>query len=188
IELPKTLPDALTEPLLTAAGVVTGTAAYMSPEQTRGEQADARSDVFTLGCILYEAAAGRRPFAGPNVIDMLWHIAHTEAPVLSGIDPELARIIAKCMEKDPALRYPTARGLAEDLGVRRQSRRFGTTSISKSGGSAAALLKIAIVIAIVVVGFLIFKPPARKISSIAVLPFDNVKSDPELDYISDGVT
>ncbi len=96
----------------TVEGGLVGTVAYMSPEQTRGETLDGRSDVFSLGCVLYEGLTGRRPFGGPSVLHVL-HAISTEAPIpASLLRPSLPRgvdeVLARALAKDRALRYSGA--------------------------------------------------------------------------------
>ena len=103
-------------PQYSLPGVVVGTAAYMSPEQARGQPVDQRSDIFSFGCILYEAVAGRRPFEGESVIDTLHKIIYTPAPPITDFNPaapaELQRIIRRCLAKDPEERYQTIKDVA----------------------------------------------------------------------------
>ena len=97
---------------------VVGTAAYMSPEQARGLRLDHRSDIFSLGSVLYEMLAGQPPFRRPTVADTVSAILNEEAPALppaSRVDGALERIVRHCLEKDPALRFQSARDLAFDL-------------------------------------------------------------------------
>jgi serine/threonine protein kinase/Tfp pilus assembly protein PilF len=99
----------------TMPGTVMGTASYMSPEQARGERVDARTDLFSLGVVLYELLAGQRPFAGVNMIDILGAILNQEPAPLSDAPAELQRIVTKALQKDRAARYQTAQELAHDL-------------------------------------------------------------------------
>ena len=109
----------VTAPALTAQGIVMGTPAYMSPEQAQGRTVDARSDVFSLGAVLYEMLAGRRPFEGANEISLLSAILRDPPPALRGlradVDPRLEAVVARCLEKDPAARYPDANALVSAL-------------------------------------------------------------------------
>jgi serine/threonine protein kinase len=103
----------------TRPGMVMGTIGYMSPEQAQGKPVDQRSDIFSFGCILYEAATGRKPFAGDSMIDSLHKIVYTQAPLIRESNPtapaELQRIVRKCLVKDPADRYQSIRDVAIDL-------------------------------------------------------------------------
>ncbi|MGI8918612.1 MAG: protein kinase domain-containing protein [Pyrinomonadaceae bacterium] len=100
-------------------GVVMGTVGYMSPEQAQAKRVDQRSDIFSFGCILYEAVTGRKPFAGDSIVDTLHKIIHEPAPSIADLNPaapaELQRIIRKCLAKEPAKRYQTIRDVANDL-------------------------------------------------------------------------
>ena len=103
----------------TAPGMLMGTAAYMSPEQARGQEVDGRTDVWSFGCLLYEILAGRPPFGGETPSDTLSLILHREPPPLARyapeVPPELERIVAKALTKDRDERYQTMKDLAVDL-------------------------------------------------------------------------
>jgi serine/threonine protein kinase/tetratricopeptide (TPR) repeat protein len=105
--------------LLTTPGAIVGTVAYMSPEQTRGEATDMRSDIFSLGAMLYEAATGRRPFAAPSALAVMHEIATATPEPPSRLRPGLPaafdRVIEKCLEKEPARRPAHAAEVAAAL-------------------------------------------------------------------------
>jgi eukaryotic-like serine/threonine-protein kinase len=105
--------------LKTEAGVVVGTAAYMSPEQARGQEVDARTDIWSLGVLLYEMVAGRSPFAAPSGTEVLAAILDRDPAPLARFEPdtpaELQRIITKCLRKERALRYQVVQDLLLDL-------------------------------------------------------------------------
>src|SRR5215212_9285675 len=111
--------DATKTSLATRAGVILGTAAYMSPEQAEGRPVDRRSDIFSLGGVLYEMLAGRRPFAGGSDIGTITAILRdAPAPLRTArkeIPPAVASIVDRCLAKDPAARYPDANALHADL-------------------------------------------------------------------------
>ncbi|MGC1187648.1 MAG: protein kinase [Candidatus Acidiferrales bacterium] len=114
-----TLSSATLDTLLTSPGAIVGTVAYMSPEQTRGDAVDRRSDIFSLGSVLYEAATGRLPFTGPSALAVMHEIA-TAAPAAPsslrpGLPAALDRVIQKCLEKSPARRPAHASEVAEAL-------------------------------------------------------------------------
>ena len=96
-----------------------GTAAYMSPEQTRGQALDGRSDIFSLGCVLYEAATRSLPFAGPSMLAIMHAIATIDPPPPSRVRPELPRefdlILERALAKDKERRYSSAAEMAQAL-------------------------------------------------------------------------
>jgi dienelactone hydrolase len=112
-------PTQTLEGSLTSPGLAVGTIAYMSPEQARGEDLDGRTDIFSLGAVLYEMTTGKRPFAGTTsalIFDGILHQAPASPVQLNPAVPQgLANIIRKALEKDRAKRYQTARELADDL-------------------------------------------------------------------------
>src|SRR5688500_7478225 len=103
----------------TSPGVVMGTVGYMSPEQAQGQPVDRRTDIFSFGCILYEAATGSRPFAGTSAVDTLHKIIHLQPQPIAQLAPgspsELQRIVRKCLAKSPDERYQSMKDLALDL-------------------------------------------------------------------------
>jgi eukaryotic-like serine/threonine-protein kinase len=108
--------DATREPSLTETGVVMGTPCYMSPEQVRGQSVDARSDIFSLGAVLYEMVAGRRAFAGASPVETMHAILEADPPELPAAtrqaSPALGRIVARCLQKRPEERFDSAHDLA----------------------------------------------------------------------------
>ena len=129
--------QALTQTLKggTAPGIVMGTVGYMSPEQALGRAVDHRSDIFSFGCILYEAACGRRAFAGTSAIDTLHRIIHTDPQPLSQRAPatpgELQRIVHKSLQKDPDDRYQSMKDIAVDLRTLRRQLDSGSGAAAK---------------------------------------------------------
>src|SRR3984893_3673728 len=111
--------EAATLANLTDPGTVLGTAAYMSPEQTRGEPLDLRSEIFSLGCVLYEAATRARPFGGPSLLSVMHAIAAIDPPPPSNVRPELPRefdlVIERALAKDKERRYSTAAEMGDAL-------------------------------------------------------------------------
>lgn len=103
----------------TGAGMIIGTASYMSPEQARGQDVDARTDIFSFGVVLYEILSGRLPFEGDNAVDVIASILKKEAAPLRLYRPRvphaLQQLIEKCLLKDPAARYQTAQELLKEL-------------------------------------------------------------------------
>ncbi len=108
-------PGVATEAYLTEAGSVLGTVAYMSPEQARGETLDGRSDLFSLGAVLYEAATGRAPFSASSTATTFEAILNRMPELPGSVDPDLARLITRCLDKDRELRYQSAADLRAEL-------------------------------------------------------------------------
>src|SRR5271169_591038 len=128
--------DAPTVQVATEAGVVMGTAGYMSPEQVRGKPADHRSDIFSFGTILYEMISGKRAFHGETAADTMSAILKEETPELSetarNVPPGLERIVRHCLEKHPVQRFQSAGDLAFDLEALTE-----LSAASKSGAQAS---------------------------------------------------
>ncbi|MEK6324038.1 MAG: protein kinase [Acidobacteriota bacterium] len=126
-----------TESLLTLPGVVVGTVPYMSPEQVRGEELDARSDIFSFGALLYELVAGRRPFAAESAAETIAAIQTREAPPLAryahDVPAELQRIVTKALAKDRERRYQTIQDVAIDLDNARKEYEAGRATSQQQG-------------------------------------------------------
>jgi len=125
---PAVAAEAPTIQVRTGSGIVIGTAGYMSPEQARGLGVDNRSDIFSLGAVIYEMLARRKPFEGDTPSDTLAAILRTEPPslssVLPGVPSELTRIVTKCLKKDREERYQVVKDLWLDLKALRQELEF----------------------------------------------------------------
>ncbi len=132
--------EAALEDSLTAVGVIPGTAVYMSPEQARGEELDARSDLFSLGVVLYEMATGKKPFATGNVITTLDAVLNQKPVSPLSLNPslpaDLEGILGRAMEKDRGHRYPNALAMKGDLQSLRKETESGLT---KTGARRPAL-------------------------------------------------
>jgi serine/threonine protein kinase/tetratricopeptide (TPR) repeat protein len=132
--------EAALEDSLTAVGVIPGTAVYMSPEQARGEPLDQRSDLFSLGVVLYEMATGKKPFATGNVISTLDAVLNQKPVSPVSLNPALPSdfegILGRAMEKDRAHRYPNALAMKGDLQSLRKETESGLT---KTGARRAVL-------------------------------------------------
>ena len=121
----------------TMPGAVMGTLSYMSPEQARGRELDKRSDIFSLGTVLYEMVTSELPFKGETPLDTMHAIAYEEARpvtlVRRNLTPELHRIVFRCLRKNPDDRYPDAHALAEDLRRLKHDLETGTTTRLPAG-------------------------------------------------------
>jgi eukaryotic-like serine/threonine-protein kinase len=183
----------------TAPGLVIGTMQYMSPEQVLGNKVDHRSDVFSLGVVLYEMAAGRPPFAGTTPTDTMGRVLYVEPEPIRQINAEvpaeLERIIYRCLEKDPEKRYQSTPELQADLrnlhqdGGTRLALVEDTAGRRSSPGRRLSLAALAVAVLIVsVAGFFLLVATDQAIESVAVLPFANAGADPEVEYFADGIT
>ena len=157
----------------TEAGLVLGTAGYMSPEQARGRPADARSDLFALGAILYEMLSGRRAFEGESPADTISAILNRDPPEIAAasaepVPPGLERVIRHCLEKDPDERFQTARDVAFALEaglVRVQGHRVRATL---AGGALAAALGLGVLV-------LRTSPPVPRVTDYVQITSDRVE-------------
>jgi hypothetical protein len=153
----------MTATLATERGVIVGTVAYMSPEQAEGKVVDQRSDVFSVGVVLYEMFTGRRAFARDSSLATLGAILHSAPPALtsirSGLPHDLTRVVADCLKKDPAAR-PTMRDIVQRLGaVRERVRPASLRSMIRR--PAVAISAVALIVLAVVVGWWWWKTNQR---------------------------
>ena len=201
--------EAAADNSLTAIGVIPGTAVYMSPEQARSETVDARSDLFSLGVVLYEMSTGKKPFAGSNSLMTLDAVLHQKPVPPRDLNPkipiELEGIIGKAMEKDRGHRYQSAAEIKSDLALLKREAESGTIksgsattklrAASHTFGRGTSKLQLylligmaALLVTIVsAVGAWWYKhrqaASAEMQNAIAVLPLQNVNSDPNVDYL-----
>ncbi len=189
---------------MTRQGTVLGTFPYMSPEQVEGKPVDARSDLFSLGVMLYEMATGRRPFRGETAASLITSIMRdapepvTEACV--GLPTRLGEIIHRCLEKDPQHRFESAKQLREQLEDLQREVVSGQAVLSKPPTSVPATtgspLRVPAVVGVLLIvaglaAVAVWKlrgAPEPRIASLAVLPLQNLSGDPEQDYFVDGMT
>jgi serine/threonine-protein kinase len=190
--------SALTASPGTDPGTVMGTAGYMSPEQVRGETAEAPSDMFSLGCVLYEMTAGRRAFSHRSTLETMSAILRDDPPSVTSsgraIPSDLERAITHCLEKKPEERFQSARDLAFALRSIASSRPDLTASVAARPRRRTLTV---VVVALALIGAAAAyslltrtgRPAAgAEIRSLAVLPLENVSRDPEQDYFADGMT
>ena len=200
-------PEAQTQMLIkTSPGVVMGTVYYMSPEQARGLPVDARTDVWSLGVVLYELITGNKPCAGPTATDVIISIAERDpAPMsqyLSAVPARLEQIVKKALAKDREHRYQTAEDLLGDLKGVKQELVIGAEVERYKATPAAASRRSPILLTVLILAGVLFiagayalffrksaaPPTSTGIKSLAVLPLKNVSGDPSQDYFADGIT
>jgi serine/threonine-protein kinase len=181
---------------------VPGTAGYMAPEQVRGLPASPRSDLFALGCVVYEMLAGRRAFEGHAPAERLAAILHDDPPALTSMNravpPAVARVVERCLEKRPEDRFSSA----HDMAIALQAAAVSSEGLLRRGAlrrpvwwAAGMAVVAAGAIALWSSGAAVelwqrltgraARPP---ITSLAVLPLENLSGDPGEDYIADGMT
>jgi serine/threonine protein kinase/Tfp pilus assembly protein PilF len=196
----------------TAPGVVLGTVQYMSPEQARGLETDPRTDIWSLGVVLYELLAGRSTFEGRTSSDVLAAILRTEPPPLTryvdDAPAELERIVTKALQKDREERYQAVKDLGLDLkGLKRRldfdteaARTIPSTPVMTTSAGprrslrrTASAMLITGALAIIALGYAAYSgylggTGKGNIDSIAVLPFANESGNPDNEYLSDGIS
>jgi serine/threonine protein kinase/Tol biopolymer transport system component len=160
---------------LSQPGMVLGTVGYMSPEQVRAEAVDARSDIFSFGCVLYEMASGKQPFTGKSAADVMSAVLREDPPEIdSTLPPALAAIVRRCLEKDPARRFQSAADLAFAL------RSVGHLTTSGSGtprvqGARRRIWRPIVVgtaaLLVFAAGYLLHRPSAATVSDFQRLTF-----------------
>lgn len=188
------------EKQLTKTGSTLGTAAYMSPEQIRGEETDARSDIFSFGVVLYELLTGKLPFRGEHEAALSYSIVHEDpAPISSlrvKVPQSLIDVVSKCLAKDRTERYQNSELLVADLQeVAQEITGFvapGVSEASRNGVSGWMVLGgVLIVLLLAVAGYLMFAPFGKSTStrpSIAVLYVENLTGSPQYDSFALGLT
>lgn len=180
-----------------------GTMAYMSPEQIRGEDADARSDLFSFGVLLFQMLSGHLPFRGDHEAAVMYSIVNEEPQPLitvrADIPDGLSGIVVRALKKDPVERYQSAAAMVADL---RQCLEAPAPALRLPGNHGSRppsvpgmrrllrpfiLMVLATIIVLAVTYFLATRP-SRTYDAIAVLPFSNVSGDPATEYLADGFT
>jgi serine/threonine-protein kinase len=204
---PATAP--IVEKIDTEPGLVMGTVRYMSPEQARGLPVDARTDVWSLGVVLYEMLTGRPPFEGGTATDVIISIVEKDpAPLVSykpETSPQLELILRKTLAKDREQRFPAVTDLLVDLKNLKRELTVQTTARATKLATAyttsrgkypakrhwTAAMTIAITLSLAIAALTYFyaaRDNRAPIHSIAVLPFVNDSVDPATEYLSDGIT
>jgi serine/threonine protein kinase/tetratricopeptide (TPR) repeat protein len=194
--------ETIDEPSLTSPGSTVGTVAYMSPEQARGKDLDARSDLFSFGVVLYEMATGAVPFRGDTsavIFDSILNRAPTPVIRLNPDVPlKLEEIIDKALEKDREVRYQHASEIKADLKRLKRDTETGKSVAIPSGTAPprwsrrsmlmAAIAFVSVIAVIAAAAFYFGSSKRTGIDSVAVLPFANASADPSMEYLSDGIT
>jgi len=198
------LAEATTKSLasLTQAGALVGTVPYMAPEQLRGRPADARSDVWALGVVLYEMAAGRRPFQGQTGFELSSAIFnHVPPPLPPPVPTELGAVIERCLAKEPGQRYQQGSEVRAALEAVQSGVALPTWPAWRYALSRRRRLALTVALAVafsVVAAILValnvgglrerLGGGAPRIHSLAVLPLANLSGDPQQEYFADGMT
>src|SRR6266568_1681531 len=184
---------------LTSPGTMVGTVAYMSPEQVRAKELDARTDLFSFGAVLYEMATGTLPFRGESSGVIFNAILDRDPVPAVRLNPdlpvELERIINKALEKDRNLRYQHASEIRTDLQRVKRDTDSGKT-VSTAAASprwsrrtlVIGAISVLAVVLLIALGAFHFVSSRGRIDSIAVLPFVNTSGDANAEYLSDGIT
>ncbi len=184
----------------TGAGFVRGTIPYMSPEQLRGTELDARTDIFSFGCVLYEMLTGCKAFHHTSNEETIGAILHKEPPSLNEkISAPVHDIVSRCLKKEPTERFASAQELLsalqlvntlkEPLPVVPTLRNLLVRQISSK-----TIISAVLILGILISSFVIYRtlkkeePGKDSINSIVVLPFKNATPNPENEYLSDGLT
>ncbi len=193
--------------LSTDPGMVMGTMSYMSPEQARGQKVDHRTDIFSLGVMLYEMIVGRRPFEGATMSDVIAALLTAEPPLLRQrcveAPAELEQIVKKCLAKDREARYQSAEELLRDLKGVEQELKSGTTAAGvksrKFNGTPPAwrtpLITALAILAAATLAYALFfrnKPAVLQqspveVKTLAVLPLKSLNREADDDYLGLGI-
>ncbi len=187
---------------LTSPGTAVGTVAYMSPEQARGDELDARTDIFSFGAVLYEMTTGKPAFPGKTSAVIFKAILDQTPAAPSQLNPEfpqrLEEIIFKALEKDRDVRYQSAADIRADLKRLRRDTESAGGAITGRADKAqtktwwrtkpAIIAGVLAVVALAAAAYFFRPRSSQTIDSIAVLPFANASADPSMEYLSDGIT
>ena len=190
--------------MVTKEGMTLGTVGYMSPEQARGEDADNRTDIWSLGVVLYEMLTGLLPFRGEYEQALMYQIMNAAPePITSlrtGVPMELERVVTKCLEKNRNERYQTSADLVADLRRLQRTLGAGAETARRSAATAGRAVRrvrwwywAVPVIAVAIIAAVVFHEMPRRAmtpeeKSIAVLPFVDMSPERDQEYFCDGMT
>lgn len=182
----------------TESGYLAGTPGYMSPEYLRGRRPDARSDIFALGCVIYEMVTGRRAFSGEGSQEVLAATLRDEPPdpagIVADLPDDLRMILMRSLAKEPEARFQSARDLAFalKLAVNSPVRHDPDRPVEpwpRPPSRWPRIVAAAVVVALAAGGAIsLFSRSSGPLDSVAVLPFANAGGDPNTEYLSDGLT
>ncbi|MFQ5641814.1 MAG: protein kinase, partial [bacterium] len=177
---------------LTKTGTTLGTISYMSPEQAQGVTMDYRTDIWSLGVVLYEMLTGDLPFKGAYEPAVVYSIMNEEPEPMVDVPPDLEQIAHQALQKEPDERYQSAEEMLSDLQAFREGITVAKTKPRPLGRKRMFLFSgIAALLIFMLIGFFVFgpsqAPPPDKIR-LAVLPFDNITQNPDDEYFADGMT
>ncbi len=184
----------LTESERTEQNVIVGTVAYMSPEQTRGSGVDERTDVWSLGVLLYEMLSGRKPFSGDRVEAVIHQIRHDKAPDLPSLPHPLRNVLDRALAKDPAERFESMAAFRDAIIQSRSSldtgvnlRQFQPSRLPRPGWLAIAG-SVAAILAIIVGAYLLVTEGPSRTQQVAVMPFVTSNSGADNGYLGEGIS
>lgn len=186
--------SATTASIQTEHGAVMGTIPYMSPEQARGLPLDARTDIFSFGCVFFEMLSGTRAFPGASSADIIASILKEDPPELSmispGLPPQIVQTVSRCLKKNPDERYQSTKDLAFALRMTVTGNAVPSTVQTRPRLPVKSMIRVLAVIAILLATVAVYRlmPQHKEIRSLAVLPFANGSGDPDAEYLSDGIT
>ncbi len=170
----------------TSPGLVMGTAHYMSPEQAQGLKVDERTDIWSLGVVLFEIVTGQLPFKGRTLSHTVVSIVEQPLPSLEQVPVAVGRILTKALKKNPDERYQTIHAMLADLKILQRELESGVSGVRRHW--TIAILALAVLLATLAGVVYFTRTTKQSINSLAILPFVNGTSDPNTEHLSEGIT